>query len=216
MRAARPGTDVRLAYLEQREPLLDTVIGELDGPFVIVPLLLISAFHARHDLPSRAAAAVEARESWGGLRIAEVLGSAPGLIDLLADRAASLHDEHGCDSYVLVAPGSSDPDANAFVVTVSGRLAERLGRPVEAGFVTWQPTVADGVRALRSGSSGGGDHPGARTIGLLPWFLAPGLLWDRGLAAAAELGVTAAAEPLADEDTVAEIVLERLEAAARP
>ncbi len=204
VRRRRPDLDVRLGYLELTSPSLEEVLasgpaGPGDGSFaVVVPLLLGAGFHAQVDLPRRAAAAAP------GAAVTLVLGPDPRLEAVAAGRARELAADKGVDAFVLVATGSSDPEVNGAASRVASRLEAQLERRVGTAFATaTSPTVASAVRSLRDEG-----HPAGR-IGLLPWFLAPGLLLDRAVRQAAEVGVQAVAPPLGEHDLVASVILDR-------
>lgn len=204
---------VRLAFLELSEPLLEDVLAQVSGRVRIVPLLLGSAFHARVDLPGRLEAVAGTRADLE-LSIAGVLGPHALLDAAMAAPARQLLAQ-GCDGLVLLGTGSSHVSANAEVDALADRLGLALGVPVVAGFVTRGRTLPEAVEAVR--------RAGAARVGLAPWFLAPGLLLDSGLAVARELGVTVAtggatqeAVTLADDERLARLVLGRaLEPASR-
>ncbi|MEP6651354.1 MAG: sirohydrochlorin chelatase [Lapillicoccus sp.] len=213
VRRRQPDLDVRLGYLELTSPSLEEVLasgpagsggtagtaGPGDGSsVVVVPLLLGAGFHAQVDLPRRAAAAAP------GAAVTPVLGPDPRLEAVAAGRARELAADKGVDAFVLVATGSSDPEVNGAASRVASRLEAQLERRVGTAFATaTSPTVASAVRSLRDEG-----HPAGR-IGLLPWFLAPGLLLDRAVRQAAEVGVQAAAPPLGEHDLVASVILDR-------
>jgi sirohydrochlorin ferrochelatase len=161
----------------------------------VVPLLLGSAYHARVDIP----AVIEesgARE----VRIAEVLGPDPALLDVAAARLAVLGHAPGDPGLgvVLAGTGSSNQAANAVV----HRLAARWPRAV-AAFATASPRVADAVAELR--------ERGARRIAVASWFLAPGRLLDR---VHDQAGGAPVAEALGAHPAIADVVLARYRAAA--
>ena len=216
---------VRLAFLELSEPLLEDVLETVSGPVRIVPLLLGSAFHARVDLPGRLAAVADARPDLE-LSVAGVLGPHPLLDAAVAARARDLL-AGGCDGLVVLGTGSSHESANAEVDALADRLGLVLDVPIVAGFVTRGRTQAEAVAQLRAS--------GATRIGLVPWFLAPGLLLDSGLATARELGLAVAtvgasgpdrdtpdargaqeAVTLADDEGLARLVLRRAGEPATP
>ncbi|WP_226345959.1 sirohydrochlorin chelatase [Agilicoccus flavus] len=198
------GLAVELAFLELSDPLLEDVLARLTGEVVVVPLLLASAFHARSDLPERLGAVADSRDDVT-FRRADVLGPAPELDAAVAHRGRGLLDA-GCDALVLLGTGSSHEAANAEVDAVAERVAADLGADVRAAFVTRGRELAVAVAELRAG--------GAARVGLVPWFLAPGLLLDSGLATAADLGVDDVADTLAGEPSLARLVLARAAAAA--
>lgn len=203
-----PWITVRAAFLELSSPSLEEVLeaAYLRGgrDIVLVPLLLGSAYHAKVDLPSRLLAA-EARLPGLSAQMTDVLGSDETLLQVLEDRGRELP---GCDGYVVMATGSSNRQANATVRDVAASLAARTGQPAEAGFVTAAPRVGQAMTGL--------GRRGVTRVGVLPWFLAPGLLLDKGaaaaVAAASDAGLVfgGVARPLADDDAVARLVLNRV------
>jgi sirohydrochlorin ferrochelatase len=108
---------------------------------------------------------------------------------------------------ILGAAGSSDAAANAAVAAVAdgwARHAPWAGARV--AFAAASPDVAEAVAALRA--------RGATRIAVASWFLAPGVLPDRlaRAARAADPGVLLA-EPLGAHPHVAQVVLDRYDAA---
>lgn len=79
----------------------------------------------------------------------------------------------------VAAVGSRDAAANRRTAVVARRLAAVTGCPTEICFATVEPGLAPAVDRLRAR---GADH-----IVVAPWFLAPGLLTDRLVAAAPEI-----------------------------
>lgn len=201
IRRLRPWLDVRPAFLEQNGPsLLDTLSG-LHTPGVVVPFLLASAFHARVDIP----AVIE--ESGAMVDRAEVLGEDPALLTVLRQRLAELGvspDDEGV-GVLVVAVGSSSPDANARTATVAQLL--RSGTRwagAEVAFATGPyADVPDAAERLRA--------RGAERLVIAPWFLAHGRITDRVAAYAAAHGI-AMAEPLGSHNLVAATVLDRYDA----
>lgn len=124
IRAARPGTDVALCYLDVLEPSLATTLAGVCGPTVVVPMLLSTGYHVRQDIPQIVASHV-------GVRVADRLGPHPLLTTALGDRLteASAADT---DRVALVASGSRYAAAAADLDTAAANLARRLGRPVAA------------------------------------------------------------------------------------
>jgi sirohydrochlorin ferrochelatase len=89
-------------------------------------------------------------------------------------------------------------------------LGARVALPCRVAYASAAPPVSgDVVRDLRADGYG--------RIGLISYFLAPGLLWDSTVASARSAGVHTVAEPLTDAPAIAELVSGRVrEAAARP
>jgi len=191
VRGQVPGLDVRPAFLDFDAPGLGEVLAGLDGPAVVVPLLLGSAYHARVDVPAVVAAARPAHP----VRVADALGPDPRLLSVAIDRLAALGARES--GIVLAATGSSHAEANAVV----GRLAARIPGAV-AGFATASPGVPAAVAALRA--------RGIERIAVASWFLAPGRLLDR---VHAQAGGAPVAEALGAHPRVAEVVLARYAAA---
>ncbi|MFM8599999.1 MAG: sirohydrochlorin chelatase [Mycobacterium sp.] len=202
----RPGLRVRVAFCEKSTPNLRDVLAGLDGPAIVTPLLLASAYHARVDIPAMIAAA----GAQYPVSQAEALGEDPRLVRVLHQRVTEcVGDEQRDGTGVLVvAVGSSDTDANARTAGV----AESLGRDhpraaVGLAFATGPtPSVTDGLERLRD--------LGARRIVIAPWFIAPGRITDR-LAATAHTSGAEMADPLGAHPLVAETLLDRFDAARR-
>lgn len=194
VRAARPELDVREAFVDVQQPEVGEVLAsavEDAGTAVVVPLLLSTGYHVRHDI-AQAVAAVRAAVGTGsdtatpdpaasdaaapGVSVAvaaEPLGPHPLLVDILADRYAAAEAAHGPfrpdDAVVLAAAGSSVAAAATAVEEVTSALAQRLGRPVTPSYGAGaQPRVPAAVSAARAaatpgkpGASGASDAAGA-------------------------------------------------------
>jgi len=194
VRAARPGLDVREAFVDVQDPRVDDVVAEIDGPAVIVPLLLSTGFHVKQDIQGACV-----RDD---VVAAPPLGPHPMLAQLLADRLAP-HDLHPGDQVVLAAAGSSDPEAADAVATVARDLAQLLGRGVVASYGAGaQPRVGDAVAQAQV--------PDGGRVVVASYLLAPGYFLDVVLRAGADV-VTGA---LAPDEALAALVLERYDAAA--
>ncbi|MFC9664346.1 sirohydrochlorin chelatase [Nocardia sp. NPDC127606] len=206
--AARPDIPVRLAFLDLSTPSVDEVVDDLAArghtDVIVVPLLLGNAFHARVDLPALLAEAGR-RHPRLQLTQAAVLGPDPLLIAAVADRVAlscrlpllatrvtplvaalpaalTAATDPLSDAPVgiaVAAVGSRDAAANRRTAVVARRLAAVTGRPTEMCFATVEPGIERAVDQLRA--------RGAERIVVAPWFLAPGLLTDRLVAAAPEV-----------------------------
>ncbi|MFR9804768.1 sirohydrochlorin chelatase [Pseudonocardia sp. RS010] len=194
-RSRAPGLDVRPAFLDFDEPGFGEVLAGLAGPAVVVPLLLGSAYHARVDIP-----AVVAESGAAEVRVADVLGPDPALLDVAAERLAALGAAPGDPGLgiVLAGTGSSHAAANDVVHRLAGRWPGAV-----AGFATASPRVADAAAALR--------ERGFRRIAVASWFLAPGRLLDR---VHEQVGGAPVAEALGAHPAIADVVLARYRAAA--
>lgn len=213
VRARAPGLDVRTAFLDLSAPRLPDVLAALHGAghrdVVVVPLLLGTAYHARVDLPSMVAEAT-ARLPRLAVSVADVLGPDPRLPELALRRlvAAGARPGDPALGVVLAGAGSSHPPANRAVSTVAASWASLGWAGAEAAFAsTARPDVPAAVAALRA--------RGARRIAVASWFLAPGRLPDRVTALARSADPAAiVADPLGADPSLAELVLDRYDAAA--
>jgi sirohydrochlorin ferrochelatase len=225
--ALRPGLDVREAYVDVQQPdLVDVVAGLPDdqaagapqtagGPgaagasAVVVPLLLSVGYHVKVDI----AKAVKRRP---GTVAAAPLGPDPRLAALLDQRLreAGVTDN---DAIVLAAAGSSNPNAAVSVEELAEQLrALRSNRIVPAYGASAKPSVPEAVAMLReeaAGGAGAGESAGGVSVGgrvvVASYLLAPGFFHDQLAKAGADL-VT---EPLLPSPVLAEIALERYDAA---
>lgn len=200
IRRLRPNLDVRVAFCERSEPNLVDVLAGLDGPGVVTPLLLASAYHARVDIPAMIA------ESQADVLQADTLGEDPRLVEVLRHRLAPLTTGRREVGVLVVAVGSSHADANGRTAALGGALAaDGHWTAVQVAYATGpQPSVADGIAALR--------ERGARHIAIAPWFIAPGRITDRVAALADTHGVVMA-EPLGAHPLLAATVLDRFDLA---
>lgn len=221
VRRRRPELDVRPAFLDLSAPRLDAVLdGVGDGApgAVVVPLLLGSAYHARVDVPAEVRAVTGVRPRLRAT-IAQILGpvatpgdqaDAEGLQRAALRRLAAVGvDPDDRDTgVVLAAAGSSRPTANRAVAAMAARLAEptRWVGVAPAFASATRPTVPAAIERLR--------RAGARRIAVASWFLAPGLLPDKVARLAVDTHPAAVvAEPLGDDVEVAQLVVQRYEAA---
>ncbi|MFE7508730.1 sirohydrochlorin chelatase [Promicromonospora sp. NPDC057488] len=247
VRVARPGLDVREAFVDVQQPEVGDVLAEAardaaaaaggaagpegavaggtgvadgvhEGPAgpaaVVVPVLLSTGYHVRHDI-AQAVAAVNATAE-GSAVAADPLGPHPLLVDILADRYAAAEAAHGPfrpdDVVVLAAAGSSVAAAATAVEEVTSALAQRLGRPVTPSYGAGaEPRVPDAVAAARATTSGTG-----RVI-VVSYLLAPGYFLDRVLEAGADVVTDPVAGPAGAEKAdprLVQVVLDRYDAAA--
>jgi sirohydrochlorin ferrochelatase len=249
VRAARPELDVREAFVDVQQPEVDEVLAGAvrdvaasggdgtaspdGGPSaVVVPLLLSTGYHVRHDIAQAVAAVNAAGEDSpdGGPAVAaEPLGPHPLLVDILADRYAAAEAAHGPfrpdDAVVLAAAGSSVAAAATAVEEVTSALAQRLGRPVTpsygAGAEPRVPAAVADARAAAgatpgaSGTSGAAGTSAPRVI-VVSYLLAPGYFLDRVLEAGADVVTDPVAGPARAEKAdprLVQVVLDRYDAA---
>lgn len=199
----RPGLEVREAYVDVQQPdLVDVVAGLPAGaPAVVVPLLLSVGYHVKVDI----ARAVKSRP---GSLAAAPLGPDPRLAALLDQRLreAGVTDR---DAVVLAAAGSSNTNAAVSVEELADQLRELRGNRILPAYgASAQPSVPDAVAMLRQELAGNAVDDGGRVV-IASYLLAPGFFHDQLAKAGADL-VT---EPLLPSPVLAEIALERFDAA---
>jgi sirohydrochlorin ferrochelatase len=199
----RPGLLAVPAFLDLSEPDLHTAVAALHADHgadeaVVLPLLFTEAFHATVDTPT---AVRHAQDATGvSLRLGGILGTGDEVMQALQDAAGRAHiGIH--EAILLLAVGSSNQQANDAVHLLADRWSDHRVGPVWAGFATAEPRAADVLQ--RAATSG-------RRVGVVPLFVAPGLLLDaveeQALALDAEI-----AQPLGS--SLAEVVLQRYDEA---
>ncbi|MFF2344651.1 sirohydrochlorin chelatase [Pseudarthrobacter sp. NPDC058119] len=207
----RPGLDVREAYVDVQQPdLVDVVAGlPADKAAVVVPLLLSVGYHVKVDI----ARAVKSRP---GSAAAAPLGPDPRLAALLDQRLREAGTTDN-DVVVLAAAGSSNPNAAVSVEELLDQLRQlRSNRMVAAYGASAQPSVPDAVAMLRgelAGGAGAGESAGAVDVGgrvvVASYLLAPGFFHDQ----LGKAGADVVTEPLLPSRVLAEIALDRYDAA---
>ncbi|WP_055590344.1 sirohydrochlorin chelatase [Peterkaempfera griseoplana] len=214
LRDRLPGVPVGGGFIELSPPPLADAVAELVAAgvrrFAAVPLVLVSAGHAKGDIP---AALAREKERHPGIsyRYGRPLGPHPALLSVLERRLDEVLDraDRAATTVLLVGRGSTDPDANSEVHKAARLLWEGRGLAgVETAFVSLaDPDVAAGLERCR--------RLGAGRIVVLPYFLFTGVLPDRVERQAAEW---AAAHPAVEvrcagvmgaTEELAELVLER-------
>ena len=183
--AARlPGVEVHLGWADVLTPTLTETLTGL-GEAVVVPGFLTAGYHVTSDLP----AAIQA--AGGRARLAGLIG--PALVEAVADRLQA--DGGPGDAVVLAAAGSARPRSIAEVHDAARQLAELVGRPVVAGFLTAaQPSVTGAVAPLRAS--------GHNRISVASYLLAPGVFSGRLHTVGADL----VSEPIGVHPLVVEAV----------
>ncbi|HET9379966.1 MAG TPA: sirohydrochlorin chelatase [Streptomyces sp.] len=174
-----PGLPVAGGFIELSPPPLADAVTELVERgvrrFAAVPLMLVSAGHAKGDIPA-ALAREKQRHPGVSYAYGRPLGPHPALLSVLErrlDEALGSPGDRSDVTVLLVGRGSTDPDANAEVHKAARLLWEGRGLAgVETAFVSLAaPDVPSGLdRCLRLG---------ARRIVVLPYFLFTGVLPDR-------------------------------------
>ncbi|MFI8345825.1 sirohydrochlorin chelatase [Streptomyces sp. NPDC085596] len=173
-----PELPVAGGFIELSPPPLGEAVTELVERgvqrFAAVPLMLVSAGHAKGDIP---AALAREKERHPGVTYTygRPLGPHPALLRVLERRldealAGTAREDV---TVLLVGRGSTDPDANAEVCKAARLLWEGRGYAgVETAFVSLAaPDVPSGLdRCARLG---------ARRVVVLPYFLFTGILPER-------------------------------------
>lgn len=219
VRFLRPGVETSLSFVSVAYPRvaeeLTRLLAEGVTELVVLPLLLGSGYHVRHDIPEALRTATRQTGLSGDaakIYPAGALGPDPLLAAAMHDR---LHAAHGTifgSQVVLAAAGSADRTANAAAVAMAGLLAERLGMPVRTGYVsTAEPDISTLLsRLARRG----------RPIAVATYLLSSGE-FSRRIEESATLAALAAdqpprirvSEPLGAHDQLARLVLRRYDAA---
>lgn len=211
-----PELPVAGGFIELSPPPLGDAVTELVERgvrrFAAVPLMLVSAGHAKGDIP---AALAREKERHPGISYTygRPLGPHPSLLRVLDRRLeealAGTDGERSDVTVLLVGRGSTDPDANAEVYKAARLLWEGRGYAgVETAFVSLAaPDVPSGLdRCARLG---------ARRIVVLPYFLFTGVLPDRvrrqteEWAAAHPAVEVRSAEVIGAEPELLDLVMER-------
>ncbi len=199
VRAARPGLDVRESFVDVQHPqiaeVVDGVVAE-GGDAVVVPVLLSTGYHIRVDI-GRAVRAHPGRAVAAG-----ALGPDERLALMLVERLVQ-SGARPDDAVVLAAAGSSSPGAAVDVEAMAEALRREWDGAITVGYCSSaQPTVAEAVAEARTA--------GAERVAVASYLLAPGFFHDRLASAGADLVTT----PLAPDPRLADLVLDRFDAAA--
>jgi sirohydrochlorin ferrochelatase len=188
----------RLGHVDVQQPDVAASLASVDGPAVIVPLLLSAGYHVRVDLQR----AIHGRDD---VVVSAALGPDPRLAEVLAERLGSLAPG---EQVVLAVAGSSDERANDDCRAVARLLAAVLGREVSVGFLAAAEPRLDA--AAQDAAHRGG-------VAVANYLLAPGYFHDLAVRLAAGCRV---ADPLLVADapppaSLVDLVIDRYEAAAR-
>jgi sirohydrochlorin ferrochelatase len=209
VRTARPGLDVREAYVELASPLLPEVLATAGGDVAVVPLLLGNGYHIAHDV------AGVADFHRPGTPCAPALGPHPLLVDVLADRLAQAEATVRRDTLdgwlatgrgpvVLAVAGSSDPRSHADADAMARLLGVRLGREVVAAYhSSTTPSVVETVAALRAA--------GHARVSVATYLLSPGRFATEVQACGADV----VSAPLGVHPALVELILQRYDSARR-
>jgi sirohydrochlorin cobaltochelatase len=174
---AVPGVALEVGYLEMSAPpagdALDRLVARGAQRVVVLPLVLFGAGHSKSDIP---AVVAEGRRRHAGVEIAfgSPLGVTHALVGMLGDDVAGAGG-HGLP-LLLVARGTSDPDANGEAARAARLVAEWTAAPfATVGFsgVTG-PLVPDALDLFA--------RLGYRRMAVAFWYLCHGKLIERARA----------------------------------
>ncbi len=188
------GVPATASYVELCAPLLGSVMAATCGPCVVVPLLLSTGHHVRHDLPAAVAT------SRHPVELAPALGPDPLLAAAQVDRLLAAGARPG-ERVVMVAAGSTDPAADTDLERATALLAAAWTGPV-------------GLATL----SGRGRRPAEvvrRGVAVSPYLLAPGHFATRAREESLAAGANVVADVLGAHGLVAELVSRRFRAQVR-
>jgi len=191
VRSTLPDVDVIEAFVDVQQPDAAELAPQLDGPLVIVPLLLSSGFHVHHDLHGIA-------KTRPATVIADPMGPDPLLAEVLAQRLPE-----GRDPVILAVAGSRDPRSLTDAEGMGALLEKRLGRAVHLAYLAArQPDLPTALA----------EHPDAVVS---TYLLAQGYFFDLARRQASDRMLTM---PLLDGGPVPQplidLVVARYEAAA--
>ena len=184
-----PGVAVEAGYLEMSEPpagrVADQLVERGCRRIVVLPLMLLSAGHAKSDVP---AVVREARSRHPGVDFpfGSPLGVSRVPVELLG-KAVVASGGAGLP-LLMIARGTSDPDANAEACKAARLVAEWTGSPFAyIGFsgVTG-PSVPEAAEVFA--------RLGFGRLAVSWWFLGHGKLIERGRSDLAEFSAAAGVE----------------------
>jgi len=172
--AAVAGVAVEAGFLELCEPTagsaLDRLVARGARQVAVVPLMLNAAGHAKSDVP---AVVLEGRQRHPGVHLAYARALGVDHVTVGIGRRRILAAGGDGAPLLVVARGTSEPEANADGARVARLLAELCSAPfVVTGFsgLTW-PLVPDALDQCR--------RLGASSVVQFAWYLCTGVLVDR-------------------------------------
>jgi sirohydrochlorin ferrochelatase len=191
---------VKAAFVELADPLVADVMAGLPpdhGAVAVVPLLLSTGCHVRHDLPAACAGAPSAIE----VALGPPLGPDPALARALSDRLDAAGARPG-QPVVLIAAGSTDPRAEADLAEAANLLAAR--RQVEVRLATLGGRGRRPAEVVRPGDA------------VAPYLLSTGLFSRRCDKEARNSGATIVGDVLGTHNEVVDLLVARARALLAP
>jgi sirohydrochlorin ferrochelatase len=234
--ALLPGTPVREAYVDVQSPEVRHVVAtvapnssgkrtrpEVGPRAVVVPLLLATGYHVRHDIGDavRGREAVAAPPLGPDVRIAQVLaerlreaGAVLPEVDRLASAGTAADPSVGVpDAVVLAVAGTRDEAGAAQAHVTAQQLSELIGTDVRVGYVAAaSPSVAEAVAAAREEITAAAGADTGRRVVVASCLLVPGYFQSL-VEKAAKAGADVVTAPLGDHELLAQIVADRFLAA---
>ena len=171
---ALAGVEVGLGFLEMCDPPAGRALDELAGrgctQIAVLPLMLLGAGHAKSDVPAIVLEA-RARHPMADIALGHPLGVSYPLVAMLGD--AVLGRGGAGLPLLLVARGTSDPDANGDAAKVARLVGEWTGAPfVHTAFTgVTGPRVPEGLDVFA--------RLGHSRLAVAFWFLGFGTLVGR-------------------------------------
>lgn len=217
VRRLRPGLPVHGAFLDHMAPsparLLERLADDGAREAVVLPLLLTAAYHSKIDLPG-VLRHVHTERPELSVRYGDTLGPHPALLTVLRDRLA----EAGVESpdpetaVVLTSAGSSDSTANATIIGMAARWSADA-RAHGPGWHSVVPAYASAASPDPATAVAARYAAGARRVVVASYFLSPGFFADQVAESAYGAGAVAVSPVLGPSDALAELILERYDAA---
>ncbi|RZU62564.1 sirohydrochlorin chelatase [Zhihengliuella halotolerans] len=203
--AARPGLRVAEAFVDVQTPDVPAVLSSAGLRPRIVPLLLSTGYHTRHDLAEAAAGAQ-------GTTVSRALGPDARLADVLALRLKEAGLRKG-DQVIMACAGSTDAQGVADCHTMAKLLSQTIGAKVEAAFVSAaEPSVETAVARAQERKQRGWFSPRRRAgrVVVSTFLMAPGHFAARVAGSDADVVAQPLLVPgLPVPNELVEIVLER-------
>ncbi len=193
----RPELRTSLGFVDVDLPALPDLVRRVvaDGTeAVVLPLLLSGGYHVHVDI---------AGVRGPGVVAAGALGPHELLAEVLAGRLGE-RMAGAADRVVLAAAGSSDRRALLDCELTAGLLADRIGVPVEVGYVSGAGPRLGAVLARQSGR-----------VAVATYLLAPGAFADHVRRIAVQAGAVGCSGPIGADPRVAGIALARYDEAVR-
>ncbi|WP_203338794.1 sirohydrochlorin chelatase [Nocardioides limicola] len=197
------GVPAQASYVELCVPTFAEVMARAEEATVVVPLLLSTGYHVRHDLPAAAA------RSAAPVTMCPPLGPHPLLAEVMARRLLQARANPG-DPVVMVAAGSRDRAAAADLDRAARLLERRWGGPVTVATVSGAgPRLPQAIAHARAGV----DTGAAERLAVVPYLSAVGHFSREAAAQASACGVSRVAGVLGPHPLLVELVVRRYLAA---